>query len=53
MDDEEFDIEEMRYYKSLDAKEKLEYLEKMNRFLLRITPMEAIEKVKKLKNEGY
>jgi len=53
MSEEEFDIEDLRHYKTLSAGEKLEYLEKMNRFLQKITPKEAVEKNKKLKEEGF
>ena len=52
-DNEEFDIEDMKYYMSLTPKQKLEYLEKMNLFLLKITPKESVEKNQKLKDEGF
>lgn len=53
MKDNEFDIAELRYYMNLSAKEKLDYLEKMNRFLEKITPSQAKEIAKKLKERGY
>ena len=53
MDKEEFDIEDLRYYKKLSAKEKLEYLEQMNLFLLKITPKKSILINEKLRKEGY
>lgn len=52
-EEEEFDLEDLRYYQTLDAKQKLEYLEEMNLFLLKITPQEAVEKNRNLKKEGY
>ncbi len=36
MSSEEFDIEDLRYYMKLSPKEKLEYLEQMNNFLLKL-----------------
>ena len=51
--EEEFDIEDMRYYRNLDAKQKLDYLEQMNLFLLKITSKEAQEKNRTLKDEGF
>lgn len=53
MTEEEFDVEDLRHYKSLDAKQKLDYLEEMNIFLLKITPKEAVIKNNKLKEEGF
>lgn len=53
MQDEEFDIEDMRYYLKLSAKEKLNYLEEMNNFLLKITPKNALEINQQLKDEGF
>ncbi len=53
MTTEEFDIEDLRYYRTLDAKQKLEYLEQMLLFLQKITPAEAIEKNDILKEEGF
>lgn len=52
-EEEEFDVEDLRYYRTLSAKEKLEYLEKMNLFLLKITPLKAKRRDEKLKDEGF
>ncbi|MCO6429388.1 MAG: hypothetical protein J5J00_00885 [Deltaproteobacteria bacterium] len=51
--EEEFDIEDLRYYATLTPKQKLDYLEQMNLFLLKITPAEALAKNQKLKDSGY
>lgn len=51
--EEEFDLEDLRYYATLTPKQKLDYLEEMNLFLLKITPSEAVEKNQKLKDSGY
>ena len=48
-DKDEFDLEDLRYYRSLSAKQKLEHLEKMNRFLLKITPEKAREEERAVK----
>lgn len=53
MSDEEFDIEDLRYYKTLSPKEKLDYLEEMNQFLQKITPAKAVKINEKLEEEGY
>ena len=53
MDKEEFDIEDLRYYKNLDAKKKLEWLLEMNKFLQKITPQSAVKKNEKLKDTGF
>jgi len=50
--DEEFDIEDLRYYSELSPKEKLEYLEKMLRFLARITPEASKRLSRRLDDEG-
>ena len=50
---EEFDIDDLRYYATLSPKQKLDYLEEMNIFLLKITPAEAVAKNRKLKESGY
>jgi hypothetical protein len=52
-EEEEFDIEDLQHYRSLSAKEKLEYLEQMNLFLLKITPDRAKKRNEKLKDEGF
>ncbi|HMO19270.1 MAG TPA: hypothetical protein PKA63_09735 [Oligoflexia bacterium] len=49
---EEFDIEDLIFYRTLNAKQKLEYLEQMNLFLLKITPEKARLINEKLKEEG-
>lgn len=38
MSDEEFDMEALPYFYNLSAEEKLNYLEKMQKFLDRATP---------------
>lgn len=53
MDKEEFDIQDLKFYIKLSAKEKLEYLEQMNLFLLKITPQKSIAINDKLKDEGF
>jgi hypothetical protein len=53
MSEEEFDIEDLRFYKSLSAKEKLEYLEEMLNFLQKITPSKAVIINEQLKKEGF
>ncbi len=50
---EEFDVDDLRVYSKMSPKEKLEYLERMNRFLQKITPPEAKEINEKLKEEGF
>jgi hypothetical protein len=52
-EEEEFDLEDLRYYRNPSAREKLEYLEKMNLFLLKITPEKAKQRNEKLKDEGF
>lgn len=53
MVNEEFDIDDLRYYRDLDAKKKLEYLEQMLLFMQKITPEEAKAKNEQLKKEGF
>ncbi len=53
MVEEEFDLEDLKYYISLDAKQKLDYLEEMNLFLLKITPPQAVLINRQLEDEGY
>lgn len=53
MAEEEFDIETLRYFYNLSPEEKLNYLEKMQKFLDKITPEEAKEKARKLKDDGF
>ena len=53
MSDEEFDLEDLLYYQSLSAQEKLEYLEQLLLFLQKITPKEAVRTSRILKDEGY
>ena len=47
-----FNLEDLRYYHSLSAKKKLEYLEEMLIFLNKITPIESKNKWAKLKSTG-
>ena len=50
---EEFDIEEIKHYMKLSVREKLAYLEKMNRFLQKITPQEVRMINEELVKEGF
>lgn len=49
----EFDVEDLKYYMKLTPEQKLNYLEKLVRFLDEITPREAKENWQKLKALGY
>ncbi len=53
MSSEEFDLEEIRRYRALSPREKLEYLEKMLRFLHKITPAKSKELNERLKAKGF
>ena len=50
---EDFDIEDLKSYMKLTPEQKLDYLEKLVRFLDEITPRAAKENWQKLKALGY
>ncbi len=52
-EEEEFDTADLLVYRQMTAREKLEYLERMNRFIQKITPPKAKELDEKLKREGF
>ncbi len=49
----EFLDEELREYRAIPAKKKLEFLARMNAFLAKVTPPKSKRLWKKLKQEGY
>jgi len=48
-----FDEQDLRYFMTLPAKKKLEYLEKLNRSLSEITPKKSKEMWERLKALGF
>lgn len=50
---QEFDREDMLIYMKMSPREKLDYLERMNLFLNKITPTEVKIKQQRLKNLGF
>lgn len=50
---EEFDVEQMQFYMKLSVGQKLAYLEKMCRFLHKITPEKSRKIAEKLKKERF
>ena len=50
---EEFDVEQMKCYMSLSVKEKLDHLEKLLKFLQKITPEKSRQLAEKLKKEKF
>lgn len=49
----EFDLDDLRIYMKMSPREKLDYLEKMNLFLNKITPVSAKKIQQKLKGLGF
>lgn len=50
---DDFDLESAKYFISLTAAEKLDYLEKLNQFLYKAMPAENREINNKLKEMGF
>ena len=50
---ENFDWQDILYYMSLSAKEKLEYLEQMNLFFEKIKPKSSKDSWEMLKKSGF
>ncbi|MCP5464302.1 MAG: hypothetical protein H7A33_04670 [Deltaproteobacteria bacterium] len=51
--DTEFDWQDILYFKNLSTKEKLEHMEKMQKFFDKITPDSAKKKYAWLKEQGF
>lgn len=49
----EDEVERYRYFKSLNVEEKLNYMERLNRFSQHTMPKEKREKWEKLKDMGF
>lgn len=51
--DEDIDIEQLKYFKSLSPKQKLDWLEKFMDFLNLVTPAKNKKAWQKLKDMGF
>lgn len=49
----EDEVARYRHFKSLNVEEKLNYMERLNRFMQHIMPKEKKEKWQKLKDMGF
>lgn len=52
-EDDEFNMEQMKYFISLSLKDKLNHLEQLNQFCNKLMPESSKQNWEKLQNEGF